>query len=248
MMNRRDALRTISITSAAALTARWISPALAAEPAPIPSGATNSAGPFVLPALAFAPNELEPHLDALTMQIHHDKHHAAYVNNLNKAIAAHPNSVGKSVEELLRDLDSLPEDLRASVRNNGGGHANHSLFWKSLTPSGGALPDGILQEAITTTFGSFPALQETMTKTALGVFGSGWAWLSLDVDKTLLVESLPNQDSPILMGHQPLFGIDVWEHAYYLHYQNRRADYVKAIWNVINWPFVATRYAELADT
>ena len=238
MMNRRDALKTLAVTSAAALAGGLVNSTSAAEPV---AGAL-----FALPDLPFAPEALEPHIDALTMQIHHGKHHAAYVSNLNKAIASHPELAEKSVESLIGDLSAVPEDIRTAVRNNGGGHANHSLFWKSLSPQGGE-PEGALLTAIVASFGSFAAFQEKLAKAALGQFGSGWAWLSLDSNKKLLVEGLPNQDSPLMNGRQPVFGIDVWEHAYYLHYQNRRADYVKAIWNVVNWPFVSARYAELTN-
>ena len=243
MMNRRDALKSFALASAAAVGSRWITPAGATQPVAPAAGAE----PFVLPPLPFAADALEPHVDALTMQIHHGKHHAAYIANLNKAVAAHPELAARSVEDMIRNLDTLPEDIRTTVRNNGGGHANHSLFWKCLSPKGGGQPQGDLRDALAASFGSFAAFQEALTKAALGQFGSGWAWLSLDADKKLVVEGLPNQDSPLMSGRQPLFGIDVWEHAYYLHYQNRRADYVKAIWNVVDWQFVAAHYVELAE-
>lgn len=236
MMNRRDAVKTLALTSAAALAGQWVTAASAEETAP---------QPFILPPLPFAADALEPHIDALTMDIHLNKHHATYIKNLNRALEGHPDLAGKPIEELLSNLDDIPEEIRTTVRNNGGGHANHSLFWKCLSPHGGDAPEGDLSDAITANFGSFAIFQENMTKAALAQFGSGWAWLSLDTDKKLVIEALPNQDSPILSGNQPLFGIDIWEHAYYLHYQNRRADYVKAIWNVVDWQFIAARYIEL---
>ncbi len=242
MMNRRQALKTVALSSVAAVTAAWGAPSGSA-PAPAVSGTD----PFVLPPLSYPYAALEPHIDARTMEIHHGKHHAAYVAALNKAVAPYPALARKTVEELARQLDQLPAEIQTAVRNQGGGHANHTLFWKCLSPKGGGRPEGALMESITETFGSFEALQEALSKAALGQFGSGWAWLSLDADHHLVVESLPNQDSPLMSGRDPLFGIDVWEHAYYLNYQNRRADYVKAIWNVVDWQFVAARYAELVS-
>jgi Fe-Mn family superoxide dismutase len=248
MMNRRDALRAFTITSAAALATRWLpAPARAADAAPAPIAPTPGAEPFVLAPLPYTANALEPHLDAATMEIHHGKHHAAYVKNLNKAVAPYPELAARPVEALITDLNALPADVRTAIRNNGGGHANHSLFWKCLSPQGGGAPAGTLAAAINATFGDFGRLQDTMTKAALATFGSGWAWLSLDADRKLSVESTPNQDSPLSQGRQPLFGIDVWEHAYYLRYQNRRAEYLEAIWNVFDWQFIGARYAELAE-
>lgn len=200
-----------------------------------------SSGPFSLPALPYAYDALEPYIDAETMQIHHDKHHQAYVNNLNKAIAAHPELGKQPVEMLIRNLSSVPEDIRTAVRNNGGGHYNHTLFWVTLKKNNAAGPGGELGKDVDRAFGSYPAFKDHFTKAALGVFGSGWAWLSLDANKRLLIESTPNQDSPLTTGHQPVFGIDVWEHAYYLKYQNKRADYVAAFFNVINWDAVNER-------
>ena len=244
MMNRREALRTVTLTSVAAWAGPWfVRDAAAAEPvAPGPGSE-----PFVLAPLPYPPDALEPHIDAQTMAIHHDKHHAAYVKNLNQALAGQPELAARGVERIIADLDAVPESIRTAVRNNGGGHANHALFWKCLSPRGGGAPAGALAEAIDAAFGSFDALKDAMAKSALGTFGSGWAWLSLDAERKLRVESSPNQDSPIMQGRQPLFGIDVWEHAYYLRYQNRRADYVQAIWNVIDWPFLGARYAELSE-
>jgi len=203
------------------------------------------AGPFTLPPLPYAFDALEPYIDARTMEIHHDKHHQAYVNNLNKAIAAHPELSKQPVEQLVKDLSMLPEDIRTAVRNNGGGHANHSLFWLSLGKNNGSKPVGELGKAIEAKFGNYSTFQEQFTKAALGVFGSGWAWLSVDPNKQLIIESTPNQDSPLTAGRQPLFGVDVWEHAYYLKYQNRRPDYIAAFYNVIDWEGVSERYRKL---
>ena len=198
---------------------------------------------FQLPPLPYANDALEPHIDARTMSIHHDKHHAAYVANLNKAVAAHPELQSKTVEELLRHLEAVPEDVRAAVRNHGGGHFNHSLFWTMLTPAKGQLPSGDLARALEKSFGGLNPFFEAFDKAAASLFGSGWVWLSLDLQKNLLIESTPNQDSSISRGNVPLLGLDVWEHAYYLKYQNRRADYVAAFRSLVNWNFVAERYA-----
>ena len=249
MMNRRQALRTLTLATAAAAVSRgWVTRADAQEgaqlvPPPAPSHGANA--PFSLGPLPFPPEALEPHIDSQTMELHYGMHHAAYVNNLNKAVSAYPELASKSVEDLIRDLNALPEDIRVAVRNNGGGHANHTLFWNSLSPQGGGEPDGRLGKAIRKDLGGFSDFEDAMTRAALSVFGSGWAWLSLDSDAKLLVESMPNQDSPLMFGRTPLFGIDVWEHAYYLKYQNRRGEYVRAIWNVINWPAIEQRYADL---
>lgn len=196
---------------------------------------------YSLPALPYPFAALEPNIDARTMEIHHTKHHQAYINNVNTALEAHPALAAKSVEDLIRDLAAVPESIRTAVRNNGGGHANHSLFWTIMAPGAGGEPTGELGEAIKATFGSFANFKEQFTKAAMGRFGSGWAWLSADKGK-LIVESTANQDSPISEGRTPLLGIDVWEHAYYLHYQNRRADYVNAFYNVINWGEVSRRF------
>jgi Fe-Mn family superoxide dismutase len=188
-----------------------------------------------LPSLPYAFDALEPHIDARTMEIHHGKHHAAYVNNLNNALDKHPELFDLSIEDLLRDLNRIPEDIRTAVRNNGGGHANHSFFWPLLSGSGGGNPVGDLGSAITSTFGSFDAFKEKFSAAAAGRFGSGWAWLSLDGQGKLVVSSTANQDSPISEGAKPIVGLDVWEHAYYLNYQNRRPDYIAAFWNVVDW-------------
>jgi Fe-Mn family superoxide dismutase len=197
---------------------------------------------FQLPPLPYAFDALEPHIDAKTMEIHHDKHHAAYVNNLNTALEKYPNLQSKSIEALLREINSVPEDIRTAVRNNGGGHMNHAMFWQIMAPKAGGEPTGALADAINKSFSSFAAFKEQFAKAAAGRFGSGWAWLINDGGK-LSIESTANQDQPIMEGKVAILGLDVWEHAYYLKYQNRRPDYVTAWWNVVNWPEVAKRFA-----
>lgn len=199
--------------------------------------------PFVLPDLPYAFDALEPHIDARTMEIHHDKHHAGYTNNLNNALAPHADLHGKSIDELLHGLDRLPESIRTAVRNNGGGYANHALFWRTMGPHGGGAPTGDLAAAIDRAFGSFDSFKETFAKAAATRFGSGWAWLYVDGSGGLAVTSTPNQDTPLMDGHTPILGLDVWEHAYYLNYQNRRPDYIAAWWNVVDWQAVAKEYA-----
>ena len=198
---------------------------------------------YTLPKLPYAYDALQPHIDAKTMEIHHTKHHQAYINNANAALEKHPELASKSAEELLKNLAAIPEDVRTVLRNNAGGHANHSLFWTVMGPGAGGEPTGELGQAITSTFGSFATFKEQFTKAATTRFGSGWAWLSLDKGK-LIVESTANQDTPISEGHTPILGLDVWEHAYYLNYQNRRPDYITAFYSVINWTEVARRFAE----
>ncbi len=195
-----------------------------------------------LPELPYAFDALEPHIDAKTMEIHHGKHHATYVNNLNAALEPHSELQKKSLGELLADLNKVPEGIRTAVRNNGGGHSNHSLFWKVMKKGGGGEPKGDLAQAIKSTFGSFAAFQEKFSGAAKTRFGSGWAWLYVSGGK-LVVGSTPNQDSPLMEGGTPILGLDVWEHAYYLNYQNRRPDYVGAWWNLVNWDQVAENYA-----
>jgi len=197
-----------------------------------------------LPVLPYPYNALEPHFDARTMEIHHTKHHQAYITNLINALAPHPALHDKSVEFLLKNLQSLPEDIRTAVRNNGGGHANHSFFWTLLSPQGGGEPGGELGKAIAKAFGSFQAFKEKFAAAATGRFGSGWAWLSVDALGGLVVHSTPNQDSPVVDGLVPVVGLDVWEHAYYLHYQNRRADYIQAFWSVVDWKRAEEYYAK----
>ena len=196
---------------------------------------------FTLPPLPYANDALEPHIDAKTMEIHHGKHHAAYVNNLNAALEKHPDLAGKSAEDLIKNLSAVPEDIRTAVRNNGGGHVNHTMFWQIMGPGKGGAPSGAAGEAITSAFGSFDSFKEQMNKAGVGRFGSGWVWL-VSAGGKLSIESSANQDNPMMDGKHPVFGIDVWEHAYYLKYQNRRPDYLKAIWSVVNWDEVGRRY------
>ena len=202
---------------------------------------------YELPDLPYDFDALEPHIDATTMQIHHDKHHNTYVTKLNAAIEQHPDLGEKPVEELIANIGSLPEDIQTAVRNNGGGHANHALFWQLMGPKGGGKPGGAVGEAIDQTFGGFDKFQEQFKNAALGRFGSGWAWLIVDPGGNLQITDTPNQDTPLMrdMAAQPgtpILGIDVWEHAYYLKYQNKRPDYVDAWWNVVNWDEVARRF------
>lgn len=197
---------------------------------------------FQLPPLPYAFDALEPHIDARTMEIHHGKHHATYVTNLNAALEKYPNLQNKSIEALLREINSVPEEIRTAVRNNGGGHMNHAMFWEIMAPNAGGEPTGALADAINQSFGSFAAFKDQFAKAGLGRFGSGWAWL-IKQDGKLVIESTANQDQPIMEGKIAIMGIDVWEHAYYLKYQNRRADYIAAWWNVVNWNEVARRFA-----
>jgi Fe-Mn family superoxide dismutase len=195
---------------------------------------------YTLPPLPYPSDALEPHIDKQTMEIHHGKHHNAYVTNLNAALEKHPELQSKSVEALLKDINTVPEDIRTAVRNNGGGHANHSMFWQIMGPNAGGAPSGAVADAINASFGSFDRLKEEFKKAAAGRFGSGWAWV-IDKGGKLAVESTANQDSPLMEGKKILFGIDVWEHAYYLKYQNRRPDYIDAWWNVVNWTEINKR-------
>jgi Fe-Mn family superoxide dismutase len=199
---------------------------------------------FSLPPLPYDYAALEPHLDEATMRIHHDKHHAAYVKNLNAALSTDAGLSGKTIEAILADLEMVPEGIRMAVRNNGGGHYNHTIFWEMMTPGGAKEPGGALGAAMNDTFGAFATFQEQFAKAGATRFGSGWAWLSTDKAGKLVVESTPNQDSPLSAGRTPLLGCDVWEHAYYLKYQNRRPDYMAAWWNVVNWDVVAARYGK----
>jgi len=246
MMNRRTALKHLGGAASALL----LSEALAAEgfptgQAPATTPAAPPAGPFKLPALPYGYDALEPSFDAETMHLHHDKHHQTYVNNLNVAAAAHPEIAGKTVEELVANLSAVPEAARTAVRNSGGGHANHSFWWPTLG-KGGAAPKGELAKAIDAKFWSLSCFQEKLSAAALSVFGSGWAWLVTGPDGTLTIETTPNQDSVLALGHKPVLGVDVWEHAYYLKYQNRRADYVKAFFQVVNWDYVSGQFAQKA--
>lgn len=195
-----------------------------------------------LPPLPYAYTALEPHIDEQTMRIHHDKHHAAYVTNLNAALEGRPDFAIKTLDGLIKNIDSVPEEIRAAVRNNGGGHYNHTMYWELMTPGGANEPQGMLAKAIQTAFGGFDAFKEQFQKAGMGRFGSGWAWLIQDSAGKLSIMSTANQDCPIMEGKHPVMGCDVWEHAYYLKYQNRRADYLGAWWNVVNWTQVGSRY------
>lgn len=197
------------------------------------------------PDLPYAFDALEPHIDARTMEIHHDKHHAAYVNNLNAALEGHEDLQKKSALSLIKDLDEVPEDIRGAVRNNGGGHVNHSMFWSSMSPEGGGGPDGKLAEDIEAAFGSFDSFKEAFKKAGMTRFGSGWAWLVVAKDGSLTATSTANQDNPVSEGLIPLLGLDVWEHAYYLKYQNLRGDYIDAFWNVVDWGQVKSAYTDV---
>jgi len=238
MMTRRKAIKTAALATVAlanlpgamAQTSNLTTPA---NPPPN--------GPFALPPLPYPFDALEPHIDAQTMQIHHDKHHASYVANLNKAVADFPDLAKKPVEDLLKALNSVPDAIRTAVRNQGGGHYNHSILWQMMKKNGGGEPSGELSKAMDKAFGNFGAFKDQFTKAAAGQFGSGWAWLVAD-GADLKIEAAPNQDSPLSGGKTPLLGLDVWEHAYYLKYQNRRADYIAAWFNVINWDYVSQRF------
>ncbi len=236
MQTRRLALKNLALTTGALTLGSHLLQAQApAEPPAV----------FKLPPLGYDYDALEPFIDAETMKIHHDKHHAAYVSKLNQAIVGAPGFESKPIEEILAKLDTVPEAVRKDIRNQGGGHANHSLFWQTLKKNENGKPTGELAKAMDTTFGSFAKFQDQFAAAATKVFGSGWTWLVWK-DKKLAIESAPNQDSPYSTGGVPLLGIDVWEHAYYLKYQNRRADYIKAFQNVVNWDFVGERFAKVA--
>jgi len=241
MMTRRQAIKTTALASAALATL----PGAIAQTNSAAAVAAATNGPFTLPPLPYTYDALEPYIDARTMEIHHNKHHAAYVANLNKAVAEYPDVGKMSVEDMLKDLNTIPEKIRTSVRNQGGGHYNHSLFWQMLKKDGGE-PKGALATAIGQQFGSFSTFKAEWTKAAVSQFGSGWAWLVADATKNVSIEPTANQDSPISQGKQPLLGVDVWEHAYYLKYQNRRPEYVAAFFHVINWDFVSERYEKIA--
>ncbi len=232
-MTRRQLLELTAIGGVVSALAQ--TPALSQTPPPA----------FMLPKLSYAFDALEPYIDAQTMQIHHDKHHQAYVDNLNRAVAGDARRSAMKVEDLIAHLDTVPEAIRTQVRNQGGGHANHSLFWQVLGPANGSKPSAALQKAIDSSFNSQSQFEDRLKAAAAAVFGSGWAWLSLDPKNQLVLDASPNQDSPWMKNQRPLLGIDVWEHAYYLKYQNRRADYLAAIVKVINWDFISARYQDL---
>ena len=245
-MKRREFVVTGSMVGAGFLGAAGLAPGVlrGSESEDLDSNLSSEEKPvaFSVPPLTYAFDALEPYIDARTMEIHHDKHHGAYVTNLNKALEGHADLQAKSIDDLLKGLDSVPENIRNAVRNNGGGHWNHTLFWTLMKKGGGGEPKGDLGAAITSAFGSFSAFQEKFAAAGLGRFGSGWAWL-LVKDGKLAIDSTPNQDTPYLLGGKAVLGLDVWEHAYYLKYQNVRGDYIKAWWNVVNWDKAAELYA-----
>ncbi len=241
MLSRRQLIigtpaAVITTVAAARAAASVINEPLQATQAP------SSSGPFTLPPLGYAADALEPHIDAQTMTIHHDRHHQTYVTNLNNAVAGSPELRSRPIEDLVKNLSTLPETVRTAVRNNGGGHLNHTMFWTSLKKGGSAPPSAELGRAITGDFSTFDSMKTQLAAAAMSVFGSGWAWLSVEPGGKLVIEGTPNQDNPITKGNRPLVGIDVWEHAYYLKYQNRRRDYVDAIFNVIDWDVVQQRF------
>ena len=255
MPDRRDAMKTLALGASALLLGRARdSLAQPSGSAPTPTGATPAtppapappAGPFTLPPLPYPPDALEPHLDAQTMTIHHDRHHAAYVNNLNKAVATRPDLAKRSIEDLLRGLSQLPGEVVTAVRNQGGGHFNHSLLWPSLSKDGARAPSGGLAGAMDKAFGSFAAFQERFNASAMTVFGSGWAWLVWESSGGLSIMNTANQDCPLSSGSTPLLGVDVWEHAYYLKFQNRRADYLAEFAKVVDWGVISRRFDEAA--
>ncbi len=237
-LSRRDVLKTLG--AGALLVSAGGGARLLAGETPL-SVAGDTVQPFTLPKLGYAYDALEPHIDARTMEIHHSKHHQAYITNANKALAAYPELLALSGEALVSRLDRVPEPLRTTLRNNVGGHLNHAFFWESLAPKAGGAPSGALAKEITATFGSFEKFQAVFADAAAKRFGSGWAWLVVANGK-LTVNSTANQDSPLMSGERPLLGLDVWEHAYYLNYQNRRADYVTAFWKVVDWSVIERRF------
>jgi len=243
-MNRRAAIKQMGGLASAVLLSETLTRPARAYRGQAAAAAPAPTGPYTLPPLPYAYDALEPYFDAETMHLHHDKHHQSYVDKLNAAVAGHPEVAGKTVDELVSNLSAVPESIRKAVQNQGGGHANHSFWWLTLG-KGGAAPTGELAKAIDTRFGSFSAFQDKLTAAATGVFGSGWAWL-VSTGPGLEIETTPNQDSPLSMGHKPVLGIDVWEHAYYLKYKNKRPDYVKAYFSVVNWDAVSASYAKKA--
>jgi Fe-Mn family superoxide dismutase len=242
-MNRRLVLKALG--SAAGLAAAGNALEIRSWPqAPASPSAATPAGPFTLPPLPYAYDALEPYIDAQTMHLHHDKHHQTYVNNLNAAVAGHPDLAKMSVDDLVANLNAVPEEIRTAVRNQGGGHANHSFWWQCLSRQGGAAPKAELAAEIDRQFGSLAQFQAAFVKASAGVFGSGWAWLTLAPGGKLQIETTPNQDSPLTAGRTPLLALDVWEHAYYLKYQNRRAEYIDGFFHVVNWDDAGSRYAK----
>lgn len=251
-MTRRQAIKTAALAAIAYPSAARAAQ-IAVQPKTNITGAPKAVtstpvptGPFKLPPLPYSFEALEPHIDTKTMQVHHNMHHATYVANLNRALAEQPQLGQKSVEDLLRNLYAVPEAIRTAVRNNGGGHANHSLFWEQLSPKAFVHSRGEVHQAIAAKWGMYDRFKEEFTKAALGIFGSGWAWLTIGPSKDLAIETTPNQDSPLMAGRLPLMGLDVWEHAYYLKYQNRRADYINAFFKVLDWNYLLERFKKLA--
>jgi Fe-Mn family superoxide dismutase len=251
MNTRRSVLKTIALATGSTAIGHGLLRAQApsnstAAPSPVPAPNTDSEGVFKLPPLGYDYDALEPFIDAETMKLHHDKHHATYVSKLNQAIAKAPDFERQTVEQLLASLEKLPETIRNDVRNHGGGHSNHTLFWQLLRKQEKAAPSSELAKAIDKAFGSFSAFEDKFTETSMKLFGSGWVWLAwIPAAKKLEIQPTPNQDSPIMTGAVPLMGIDLWEHAYYLKHQNRRADYIKAFTQLINWGFVSERFSKL---
>jgi Fe-Mn family superoxide dismutase len=241
-MNRRTAIKQMGGLASAVLLSEALVKTAKGQTAPAAPAAAPT-GPYKLPPLPYAYDALEPYFDAETMHLHHDKHHQAYVDKLNAAVAGHPEVAGKTVEELVSSPLQVPEAIRTAVRNQGGGHANHSFWWLTLG-KGGAAPTGELAKEIDAKFGSFSGFQEKLTAAAVGVFGSGWAWLVTSSTGMLEIETTPNQDSPLIQNHKPVLGIDVWEHAYYLKYKNKRPDYVKAYFSAVNWDAVSAKFAD----
>ncbi len=239
MSTRREFIKGLATVGGLAFAARIGSGRAALAQT---AAAASPAGPHKLPKLPYAYDALEPYIDARTMEIHHTRHHQAYVDNLNKALAAHPSLAAKKLEDLLEHIQDVPEDVRQTVINHGGGHANHTLFWEIMGPKKGGEPKGSLASAIESTFGGYGKFREQFSTAATKLFGSGWVWLGLDETGKLHIHSTPNQDSPLMKGHRPILGLDVWEHAYYLKYQNRRPEYIAAWWNVVNWDKVADLY------
>ena len=245
-ISRRRFLGSLGVGGAAALFAPWEATAFARMSprslAALDSALAAQAGGFTLPPLPYDYNALEPHIDEATMRLHHDKHHATYVTNINTALANYPALQGRDIVDLLYHINDMPEAIRTTIRNSGGGHLNHSIFWATMGPKGGGQPIGALADAINTAFGDFNTFKQRLTAAATAQFGSGWGWLVLDGNKQLQVINRPNQDAPVMEGLAALVGVDVWEHAYYLKYNNRRADYLAAWWNTINWDSVGKRY------
>ncbi len=249
-MNRRSLLKTFGSAAGFAASAfafknrAWAQASPSQAPSSTPAAPAAPAGPFTLPALPYAYDALEPTIDAETMHLHHDKHHQAYVNNLNAAVANYPQLASRSVDDLIANLSSVPDEVRTAIRNQGGGHANHSFWWTILSGSGGGEPKADLAKAIDAQFGSYAQFQTAFTKAASGLFGSGWTWLTFAPGGKLQIETTPNQDSPLTAGRTPLLALDLWEHSYYLKYQNRRPEYVAAWYKVINWDHIAGLYAK----